>query len=434
VRNYEDQLPEAFAFYRQYGINRIKTGYVTEDRPVYSYGLTEKGRQYHHGQFMVNHYQRVVELAAQYQIMIDAHEPIKPTGISRTWPNFVAREGARGGEFNHFIGNPPSQTCILPFTRLLGGPMDYTPGLFDCAYDRDKRFSTRAFQMALFVTHWSPLQMAADFYQAYEDEPAMQFIRNVPVGNWDETRVPLAEIGDYVVTARRRGQDWFVGAITNEDARTLDLPLTFLSDDTSYHAIVYSDGEGADYQANPYPVEITESLVSSSDTLELQLARGGGAAIEFYPEGTEFTRPSGNAGTIDADREYRLRAKHSGRLLSVRSGQVVQYDDDAAIDQRWKLIPLDDGLYRIAKEDQALTARGNDNGTPVILEDFANEPSQKWKLDHVVGSWFRVFNSTGDRVLDVAEVNYANNGRLHLWEWAHSPNQTWSLEPVEQGE
>jgi alpha-glucosidase len=432
IRNYEDQLPEAFEFYRRYGINRIKTGYVTGDKPVYSYGLTVRGRQHHHGQFMVNHHQRVVELAAKYQIMIDAHEPIKATGISRTWPNFVAREGGRGGEFNHFIGNPPSQACILPFTRLLGGPMDYTPGLFDCAYDRDKRFSTRAFQLALFVILWSPLQMAADFYQAYEDEPAMQFIRNVPVGKWDETQVPLAEIGDYVVTARRQGQNWFVGAITNQDARTLNLPLTFLSDHTRYHAIVYADGDGADYQANPYPVNISESLVSSSDTLPLELARGGGAAIEFYPEGIDFTRPSPNPGPIDANREYRLRAKHSGHVLSVRNAEVVQHEDDSAIDQRWKLIPVDNGMYRIATGDQVLTARGNDNGAPVTLENFADDPSQKWKLDRVVGSWYRVFNSTGDRVLDVAEINYANGGRLHLWEWAHSPNQIWSLERVAQ--
>jgi hypothetical protein len=381
---------------------------------------------------MVNHYQRVVELAAKYQIMIDAHEPIKPTGISRTWPNFVAREGARGGEFNHFVGNPPAQACILPFTRLLGGPMDYTPGLFDCAYHRNKRFSTRAYQLALFVTLWSPLQMAADFYQAYESEPAMQFVRNVPVGKWDETQVPLAEIGDYVVTARRQGQNWFVGAITNEDARTLNLPLTFLNSENRYHAVVYADGAGAHYRDNPYPVTITESLVSSSDTLPLQLACGGGAAIEFYPEGTAFRRPAGTAGTIDPNREYQLRAKHSGRLLSVRHAKVLQYEDDPTVDQRWKLVPLDNGLYRIANGDQALTARGNNNGAPVTLEEFTGEPSQKWRLDYVVGSWFRVFNSASGNVLDVAEVNYANNGRLHLWKWDHSPNQIWSLEPVGQ--
>ncbi len=428
VRNYEDQLPEAFEFYGQNGVNRIKTGYVTEDKPVYCYGLTTRGRQHHHGQFMVNHYQRVVELAAKYKILIDAHEPIKPTGISRTWPNFVAREGARGGEFNHFIGNPPSQACILPFTRLLGGPMDYTPGLFDCAYDREKRFSTRAYQLALFVTLYSPLQMAADFYQAYEGEPAMQFIRNVPVGKWDETRVLLAEIGDYVVTARRQQQNWFVGAITNEEARTLNLPLTFLKDDVQYHAIVYADGNDADYQANPYPVKITELQVSCTDSIPLRLARGGGAAIEIYPEGTEFTRPSGNAGTIDVNRQYQLRVKHSGRLLSVRDSEVVQYEDDLAVAQRWKLVPTGDGLYRIANGDRVLTARGNDNGTPVTLEEFVDIPCQKWRLEHVVGSWFRVFNSASGKVLDVAEVNYANDGKLHLWEWAHAANQIWSLE------
>ena len=274
--------------------------------------------------------------------------------------------------------------------------------------------------------------MAADFYQAYEGEPATQFIRNVPVGKWDETRVPVAEIGAYLVTARRQGQNWFVGAITNEEAREIEFRLDFLNPNTQYHAVIYADGDGADYQHNPYPVKITQSLVSSSEILTLKLARGGGAAIEFYPQGTEFTAPAGNAGEVDPGRTYQLRAKHSGRLLSVGDSEVIQYEDDSTLTQRWTLSPLGNGLYRVAAGDQVLTAEGTENDAPVTLKADTGQPMQKWKLDHIVGSWYRLVNSASGRVLDVAGVSYANDAKLHLWEWAHGSNQVWSLEPVTQ--
>jgi alpha-glucosidase len=434
ITNYEQQWPAAFEFYQQFGINRIKTGYVTYDQPVFCEGMTTKGREHHHGQFMVNHYQRVVELAARYRIMIDAHEPIKPTGISRTWPNFVAREGARGGEWNHFAGNAPSQVCILPFTRLLGGPMDYTPGLFDCAYNgmhtQKTRFSTRAHQLALYVTLWSPLQMAADFYQAYEGEAATQFIRNVPVGKWDETIVPLAEIGDYLVTARRHGQNWFIGATTNEESRSLQLPLSFLNEGTTYHAVIYSDGEGADYVDNPYPVNISESLLTHSDSLTLKLAKGGGAAVELYPEGTEFTRPSGKAGKIKPHARYRLRAKHSGRLLSLDDSSVIQSGENPTLGQQWMLAPAGNGLYQLTIGSRTLTSRGNENGAPVTVESPQSDAAQRWRFEHIVGSWYRIFNSASNKVLDVAEISYSDGARLHTWEWSQGANQIWALELV----
>ncbi len=432
IANYEKQLPEAFKYYQKYGIDRIKTGYVSGDIPVYTEGLTDPGREHHHGQFMVNHHQRVIEMAAKYKIMIDAHEPIKATGISRTWPNFVAREGARGGEFNHFIGNPPSQTCILPFTRLLGGPMDYTPGIFDSAYTPDKRFGTRSQQLGLFVCFWSPLQMAADFYQAYDGEPATQFIRNVPVGQWDETIIPDARIGEYLVTARRQGEEWFIGGINNEEARELKLPLNFLESGKSYTAVIYQDGPEADYVKNPYPVAISEVEVTSETVMDLKFARGGGIAVEIHPKGKKFDRPSGEPGKIIANRAYNLRAKHSGRLLTVGNEAPYQKGDTRRADQKWRLQADENGLYRIISDGRAVTCSGRDNGSMVTMEQTnQSDTNQLWKLEHIVGTWFRLKHSESGKLLDVKDINYSDGGNLHLWEMAYSPNQIWSLELVE---
>lgn len=429
IPNYLKQLPEAFEYYRRHGIDRIKTGYVTGDKEVYTEGLTKPGREHHHGQFMVRHYQAVVELAAKHRIMIDSHEPIKATGISRTWPNYVAREGARGGEFNHFIGNPPSQTCTLPFTRFLGGPMDYTPGLFDTGYQPDKPFGTRAQQLALYVVFWSPMQMAADLYQAYEGEPAMQFIRNVPVGKWDETIVPQAEIGDYVVTARRQGRNWFVGAITNERGRTLRLPLDFLEKNTRYEVVVYGDGEDADFRKNPYPVKISRGKVDRGSTLTLRLKPGGGAAVEIYPVGAAHTLPTGDAGKIAHGQKFRLRAKHSGRLLTAGSGKITQQADNAALSQTWTLHRMSKHQWQILAGGKALTAAGReaDSGLSLKPRD-ASDPLQRWHLHHIVGSWFRIYLADTDQVMDIKGIDYSDGGEAHLWKWLSKPNQVWSLE------
>lgn len=433
ITNYENQLPAAFQFYNKYGVNRIKSGYVSGDIPVYTEGLTEPGREHHHGQFMVNHHQKIIELAAKHKIMMNPHEPIKATGISRTWPNFVAREGARGGEFNHFIGNPPSQTCTLPFTRLLAGPMDYTPGLFDGAYTHDKRFGTRSQQLALYVCFWSPLQMLADFYQAYDTEPATQFIRNVPVGIWNETLIPQAEVGRYLISARRSGKNWFVGAITNEEARTLELPLDFLEPGKTYTALLYTDGDDADYERNPYPVAISEQEVNSSTTLTLKLARGGGAAIEIYGPGEKFTRPSGEPGRVVEGTLYHLRAKHSGRLATAEKEFATQLAYNRKPAQRWNLKAIDDEHFLIINQGRALTRNGEDNGSEItLLKADANNPSQHWKMRHIVGTWFHIASPTSGKLIDVKDINYSDGGRLHLWEHAHSPNQIWSLEDTTQ--
>lgn len=285
---YEKQMEMAFSLYQSLGIHQVKTGYAG---PIVPSG------QFHHGQYMVNHYRKVVETAAKYQLMINAHEPIKPTGIRRTYPNMMSREGARGMEWNAWSdGNPPEHHTILPFTRILAGPLDYTPGIFDVLYknagkrikwnDLDKGTSrintTLSKQLALFVVFYSPLQMASDLIENYEDQPAFQFIKDVPV-NWEKTKVLHADIGKYITIARKDwdSNDWYLGSITNENGRTLNLKLDFLEDNKTYTAEIYRDTPKSDWKTTPYLHEISKQDVTSKDTLALTLAPGGGQAISF---------------------------------------------------------------------------------------------------------------------------------------------------------
>jgi alpha-glucosidase len=287
IENYERQLEDAFTLYESLGIHAIKTGYVGD--------LTAEGHA-HHGQYMVRHWRRVLEAAARHRIMVNAHEPIKDTGERRTWPNMLTREGARGMEYAAWGGeggNPPEHETILFFTRLHGAPMDYTPGIFDILIestdsgprspDEARIRSTLAKQLALYVVVFSPLQMAADLPENYQGRPEFQFIRDVPV-SWHDTRVLDAEIGDYVVVARqeRDGDEWYLGAITDEEARTFEITLDFLPDG-DYVAETYADGPDAHWLTNPFPVDISERFVRSGDTMTLQLAPGGGQAIRFRP-------------------------------------------------------------------------------------------------------------------------------------------------------
>lgn len=279
IPEYEAQMDAAFALYNRLGVRAVKTGYAGEIIP--------KG-QHHHGQWMVNHYRRVVTNAAAHRIMIDAHEPIADTGISRTWPNMMTREGVRGQEYDAWSdGNAPEHTAILPFTRMLAGPLDYTPGVLDVTFERyraDRRIrSTLAKELALMVVLFSPLQMAADLTENYEGNPALAFIETLPT-TWDETRVPHAAIGDYVTIARRKGDEWYVGSLTDEHARGLRLPLTFLSPDRTYTAHIYADAKDADWETKPMAVRIAKVSVTSKDTLKLKLARSGGQAIRLVPE------------------------------------------------------------------------------------------------------------------------------------------------------
>jgi alpha-glucosidase len=248
------------------------------------------GPEWYHGQYMVEHHQKVIETAARYGIMIDVHEPVNDTGLRRTFPNLLSREGARGQEYNAWGkggGNPPDHMTILPFTRLLSGPMDYTPGILKLTFPEYRQANrvnhTLAKELALYVIIYSPLQMAADLIENYEGNLAFQFILDVPC-DWEETRVLHARIGDFITTVRRErdGNEWFLGSITDENHRTLEARLDFLTPGTTYVAQIYSDGAGADWKANPYSLEINQYLVDSTTRLSLNLAPGGGQAIRFY--------------------------------------------------------------------------------------------------------------------------------------------------------
>jgi alpha-glucosidase len=288
IENYERQLDGAFNLYHSLGLDAIKTGYVTD--------LTSEGHS-HYSQYMVNHYRKVIETAAQYRIMLDVHEPMHDTGERRTYPNMMSREGARGQEYNAWSGdggNPPEHETILFFTRLLAGPMDFTPGIFDLLIERGtgrprrpdepRVRTTLAKQLALYVVLYSPLQMAADLPENYEGKAAFQFIRDVAV-DWDTTRVIDGRIGDYVVVARRErgGQTWFLGAITDEEGRTFDVPLSFLTPGKRYVAEIYADGPKANWLDNPLPVTISKHPVTSATRLRMALAPGGGQAIRIRP-------------------------------------------------------------------------------------------------------------------------------------------------------
>jgi len=280
--NYERRQPAAYRFMQEHGYDAVKTGYVGKIIP--------RG-EHHDGQWMVNHYLRTAQLTADAHIMVDMHESVRPTGLQRTYPNWLACEAARGNEFNAFSdGNPPEHETILPFTRLMGGPMDYTPGIFKLqgyAADAPKRqvHTTLAKQLALYVTLYSPLQMAADLPENYNQHlDAFQFIEDVPV-DWDDTRILAAEPGDYLTIARKaKGkEEWYLGSITDENARQQPVKLDFLTPGQRYEAIVYADGKGADWQKNPAAYQITRKVVTSRSSLTLKLAPGGGAAVSFKP-------------------------------------------------------------------------------------------------------------------------------------------------------
>jgi alpha-glucosidase len=246
---------------------------------------------------MVRHYRKSIETAAKYHIMMDVHEPIHDTGERRTYPNWMSREGARGQEYNAWGGeggNPPEHETNLYFTRMLAGPMDFTPGIFDLLINRgtgrprraeeSHPRTTLAKQLALYVVLYSPLQMAADLPENYVNQPAFQFIRDVAV-DWDTTKTIDGKIGDYVIVARkaRNSPEWFLGAITDEEARTFDVPLSFLTKGQKYVAEIYADGPGANWATNPLPVAISKRNVDSGTHLTLVLAPGGGQAIRIRP-------------------------------------------------------------------------------------------------------------------------------------------------------
>jgi hypothetical protein len=281
-------MDTAFKLMNSLGIHSVKTGYVGKIIP--------KG-EYHHGQWMVNHYRRVLETAAKYEVAINAHEPIKATGIRRTLPNAISREGLRGQEFNAWAmdgGNPTEHLTIVPFTRMLAGPIDFTPGVFDIKLSQktpnpipgaDKKNqinTTLAQQLALYVVIYSPIQMACDLPENYVGNPALQFITDVGV-DWEQTLVLDGEVGDFVVIARQEKEtmDWFLGAVSDENARDITIDFNFLEEGKTYKAIVYKDGKDAHWDDHPLSMDIEEMEITKDMIKDFHLAAGGGLAISL---------------------------------------------------------------------------------------------------------------------------------------------------------
>lgn len=278
VRNYERHLDTAYKFMVEHGYNSVKSGYVGNMIP--------RG-EYHYGQWLNNHYLYAIKKAADYKIMVNAHEAVRPTGLNRTYPNLIGNESARGTEYESFGGNNPDHTTILPFTRLVGGPMDYTPGIFQTkisAYNPDNNsyvHTTLTKQLALYVTMYSPLQMAADFPETYNKfMDAFQFIKDVAV-DWDESYVLEAEPGDYITMARKaKGEDeWYIGGITDENARTSTVTFKYLPKGKSFTATIYADGKDASFDKNPQSYTIRKMKVNAKTVIKQQMAPGGGFAI-----------------------------------------------------------------------------------------------------------------------------------------------------------
>ncbi|MEO1595527.1 MAG: glycoside hydrolase family 97 protein [Pseudomonadota bacterium] len=290
VGNYESQLDDALDLYERLGVTQIKTGYVANGGDLQLVDNDgETRREWHDGQFGVGHYLRVLEAAAKRRISINTHEPVKDTGLRRTYPNWITREGARGQEYNAAWAEPNAldHNATLVYTRFLSGPMDFTPGIFDLTHqgpDSTRRVqSTLAHQLALYVVFYSPVQMAADLPENYlARSDAFQFIQDVPA-DWEDSTAIAGSVGEYLVQVRRErgGDDWYLGGITDASARDVSVALEFLQPDARYEAQIYADGVDAHWQSAPYAVAISSRTVTSGETLDLRMAAGGGVAVRF---------------------------------------------------------------------------------------------------------------------------------------------------------
>ena len=293
ITNYGKQMGAAFDLYEKHGVRQVKTGYVADGgdiKRIDENGLVRK--EWHDSQPVVNHYLENIKAAAKRKISINTHEPIKDTGLRRTYPNWISREGARGMEYNAWgtPPNPPEHAAVLPFTRMLSGPMDFTPGIFDMGFrgelhnpTSNRPQTTLAKQLALYVVIYSPIQMAADLPRNYEKRlDAFQFIQDVPT-DWKDSKAIAGEVGDYVVFARQNkaNDDWFLGALTDEKARSVDVKLDFLAPGKKYEAQIYRDGDNADWVKNPYELTIEKRKVTAKDSITLKMATSGGVAIRF---------------------------------------------------------------------------------------------------------------------------------------------------------
>lgn len=316
IPDYEQQLDTAFAQLQHFGIHALKTGYAGQVTPA----------GYHpRGQYMIRHFQKVVETAARHQVALNVHEGPKPTGLERTWPNLLTTEAIRGNEWNAtYRATPPSHTTILPFTRFLAGPADYTPGIFNINHSpgtNRRLYCTLAHQLSMYVLFYSPMKMVADQIEHYENHPAFQFIREVP-SVWDETRVLAARPGSYVSMARRTKQSWFVGSAANEETHLIKISLDFLDPDIEYVATLYGDDITTDWEHNPTITEIVSFKANATDTLWMALSKAGGNAIAIHPAYTARDLPS----TTLARYNSKAEEKHMAfKLLNTFGLQTIQH-------------------------------------------------------------------------------------------------------------
>ncbi|MGG3572924.1 glycoside hydrolase family 97 catalytic domain-containing protein [Bacillus gobiensis] len=318
ITNYENQLEKTFAYYKELGIHSIKTGYVGTPK------IVEPEGHHHRDQFMVNHFRKVLTTAAKYDLMVDAHETIKDTGERRTYPNMMSRETFRGMEYNGGdTGNPAEHTVTLPFTAGLGGPMDYNGGIFNLKYDpndQDTRvWTTRARQLAYYPVIFSGLQMAPDLPEHYRNQPEFKFIEDVPA-SWDDTKVLDAEIDEYLSIARKKGDKWFVGTLTDRDPKNIQVPLKFLEKDQKYVATIYSDGSEADMENNPTEVSIDKVIVDSKDKITASMVGSGGHAISLEPATKKDLKnyPDYKSKTIGYGKLKAPKKVKAGQSVSVR--------------------------------------------------------------------------------------------------------------------
>jgi alpha-glucosidase len=387
VPMYEAQLEDALALYARHGVTSVKTGYAGPIRPE---GM------HHHGQYMVRHFQRVVEAAARHRVTLNVHEGIKPTGLERTWPNLMCTEAVRGTEWNATLNTiPPRHATVLPFTRLLAGPADVTPGIFrlDHAPERGRRVATTlANQLALYVVLHGPLMMLADLPEHYEGRPAFRFLQQVPV-TWDETRVLEADMGRHVTVARRRGEHWYLGSITDHDPRPLAIPLRFLDTDRPYLAEVYADAPGTDWQQRPDAIEIGRYRATAADTLHAVLSRAGGLAVRLTPAVAADLEGVADLVGADATASERLMrftalavpGEHRKDHLAVGTAVTLQHPPRAPYDQG----ALTDGRLAGAgyKDPAWLGFEGDDLVASLDLADLRDIATVVLRVLHDPVSW-----------------------------------------------
>jgi alpha-glucosidase len=339
VDYYDQNLEKIFSRYEALGIHAIKTGYATK----FLLGGVNRS---HYDQEAVRHYQRVVDAAARHHITVDAHEAIKPTGLARTYPNMMTGEGVAGMEQQNYMGvngNPPAQATILPFTRFMGGPADYTPGVLNVTWDPGhlgtRVQTTSAAQLALYPTFFSPMQMLADTPENYAAHPGFAFLKDMPA-TWDETRVLDSVIGDYTTTARRSGKTWYLGAITDENDRTLQVPLSFLPPGT-FVAETYADAQETTWKGDPLPVEIRKTLVRSSTRLSMSLVGGGGQAVRLRPATADelrslstYAAPRADYGAAEAVLDQGTQRLTVKAPLTNKGSTVAEFQTQVFVDGR----------------------------------------------------------------------------------------------------